>query len=195
MSYKDIYFLVKRKIFSVSKIIFKNKYYDFLMFVYHLRNDKFKGYSLKNNLKFINNIIKKNNINSLIDYGCGKAMYYSDYPFEKKNLDIFLYDPYFIKYKKLPKKKYELLICTDVMEHIQKHEIEESLIKMDNYSIKNLYFSICTRPAKKILPDGQNAHVTLMSKQAWIAIIKKNISKEKKVYIKFDTDETIEEIN
>ena len=31
MSYKDIYFLVKRKIFGVSKIIFKNKYYDFLM--------------------------------------------------------------------------------------------------------------------------------------------------------------------
>ena len=90
-----------------------------------------------------------------------------------------MYDPYFIKYRKLP-KKYELLICTDVMEHIQKHEIEDSLIKMDNYSIKNLYFSICTRPAKKLLPDGQNAHVTLMSKQAWIAIIK-NISKEKNI--------------
>ena len=29
---------------------------------------------------------------------------------------------------------------------------------MDNYSIKNLYFSICTRPAKKILPDGSIVH-------------------------------------
>ena len=57
----------------------------------------------------------------------------------KKNLDIFLYDPYFIRYRKLP-KKYELLICTDVMEHIQKHEIEDSLIKMDNYSIKICIF-------------------------------------------------------
>jgi len=195
MSYRDIYITVKRKIFGFCKLIFRKKYYDFLMFIYHLQKDKFKGYSLKENLSFIDNIIKTNNINSIIDYGCGKAMAYKDYPFEKKKIDIFLYDPYFLKYRKLPKKKFELLICTDVMEHIQKNEIENTLIKMNNYSSKNLYFSICTRPAKKILPDGQNAHVTLMSKNEWMTIIEKNISKEKKVYLRFDNEKNITEIN
>ena len=149
MLYRNIHITVKKKIFSFFKLIFRNKYYDFLMFIYHLKKDKFKGYSLKENLSFIDNIIKTNNINSIMDYGCGKAMSYKDYPFEKKQLDIFLYDPYFFKYRKLPKKKFELLICTDVMEHIQKNEIENTLAKMNKYSSKNLFFSICTRPAKK----------------------------------------------
>ena len=54
-------------------------------------------------------------------------MEYSPNPYNKKKLEIYLFDPYFQKYKKPPIKKYELTICTDVMEHVEEENITNVL--------------------------------------------------------------------
>ena len=103
--------------------------------------------------------------------------YYSDYPFDK-NLEYFCMIPILLSIE-IP-KKIRTFKCIDVMEHIQKREIEDPLIKMDNYSNKNLYFSFVLDQQKNSTRWSKcSCHFT--RKQAWRQL-KKNISQEKKIY-------------
>ena len=70
--------------------------------------DAYNGKSTLIYAKLIKEIIEKNNIKTMLDYGCGKGFYY-DNPFNSNGLnikslrsywkiDIDLYDPCFDKY-------------------------------------------------------------------------------------------------
>ena len=94
----------------------------------------YSGISTRAFADIIKNIIIKNKINSLLDYGCGKAYYYNNEFIlkEKKikslrdhwNIKINLYDPCYEKYNKLPQNKSDLSICVDVLEHIPEEDIK-----------------------------------------------------------------------
>ena len=185
---------LKQKIFNLLRFFFGKYYYHLLLKLMHLKPNTFKGYSLKSNIEYINKIIDKNNINSLLDFGCGKALEYENDPFEKKDLDIFLYDPYFFKHSKLPKTKYDLTICTDVMEHVERDNLEKTLKDINKFTEKVIFFSISTRLAKKSLPDGRNAHVTIMTENEWNKIIRDQIEKNIVIYVRFDDQKEIAKI-
>jgi hypothetical protein len=151
----------------------------------HCKKNAFKGHSLENNIKYLDKIIYDLSINSLMDFGCGKPIFYNPSPY-KKELEIYLYDPYYYKYRVAPLKKYDLVIATDVMEHIEKNNVNNVIQQIISYAKKAIYLSICTRPAKKKLPDGSNAHVNIMSNLQWIKIITKFKKKDLKIFIRFD---------
>jgi nitrogen regulatory protein PII-like uncharacterized protein len=141
---------VKKLLFYFLKKIFKKNYYDFLLYIYHLSPSKFKGYSLKNNLDIINKIIKKYSCNSLLDYGCGKAMLYSKKKiFNQSIKNIYRYDPYNFRFMKRPSCQYDITICTDVMEHIKKKDSNNVIKKISDYTNKVIFYSISTQVAKK----------------------------------------------
>jgi hypothetical protein len=112
-------------------------------------------------------ILKNNNLKSICDYGAGKmnlkkAMHENGY----KNFEYFPYDPVFPEYGK-PSMS-ELVCCIDVMEHIEEEFIENVLNEIRDITINLAYFSIATTPAKKILSDGRNAHITLKPERWWL---------------------------
>jgi hypothetical protein len=97
----------------------------------HKEEDKFRGISLVPFAYDIYNILLHNNCKSILDYGCGKAIPYKenhrDVDPKKKipNFDkplhkwwgideLFLYDPAYPEHDKLPTKKYDMVICTDM---------------------------------------------------------------------------------
>lgn len=179
--------------FKILKPLIGKYYYPLLLNVMHLKKNAFKGHSLENNIKYLNKIIDDFMIESLLDFGCGKPILYTPSPFKKK-LEIYLYDPYYSNYRKLPSKKYDLVIATDVMEHIEKHNVENVIKKIISYANKVVYLSICTRPAKKKLPDGRNAHVNIMKSSEWTEKIKKINYKNIKIFIRFDEEEKLESL-
>ena len=179
---------MKKLLFSILKKIFKSNYYDFLLYIYHLHPLKFKGHSLKNNLDIINKLIEKYSCNSLLDYGCGKAMLYSQKKiFNSSVKKIFRYDPYYLRFIKKPSCQYDITICTDVMEHIKKKDSNNVIKKISDYTNKVIFYSISTQVAKKNLYDGTNAHVNLIKKNEWIKKIKK-FSKNINIYIRFNNE-------
>ena len=182
---------LKQFFFRVLKFFFGKYYYHFLLRIMHLKSNVFKGYSLKPNIDCLNKIIEQDNIETLLDYGCGKALEYQPNPFKNKHLEIYLFDPYYLKYKKRPTKKYDLTICTDVMEHVENKNLVNVIKNISNFTSKSVFFSISTIPAKKILPDGSNAHVTLKKPDQWKEIIKSNMHQTIKIYIRFDKDKTV----
>ena len=191
MVYNELMFNLKIKFFNLLKYFFGKHYYDLLLKLMHLKASTYKGYSLKSNIEYINKIINENNINSLLDYGCGKAMEYNHDLYIKNNLDIFLYDPYFSKYSRSPTSKYDLTVCTDVMEHVERNSLEKTLKNVEKFTKKIVFFSISTRLAKKNLPDGRNAHVTIMKEHEWCKILKDHIKKNIDIYVRFDDKKNV----
>ena len=148
----------------------------------HKEEGKFRGISLVPLVPTLINVIKENNCKTLLDYGCGKAIPYSKKECKsiglKKpvqelcNLDSFdLYDPAYPKYNKLSKKKYDIVVCTDVMEHIAEQDIDWVLKDILSHSKKTVFLNISCQPAlkhfKKGKFKGQNVHVSVFHGTWW----------------------------
>ena len=128
--------------------------------------------------KLIKDIIIKNKINTMLDYGCGKGFYYKN-PSNQNGLkikslknywdiDIDLYDPCFEENSILNENKnYDLVICVDVLEHIPSNDIDWVLEKLLNKTKKYLFINVACHPAIALLPNGKNAHVNINPPKWW----------------------------
>jgi len=105
----------------------------------------------------IGQLIKFSNITTAIDYGCGKARAWKNYNLKQlwKLHDVQLYDPGVDEYALKPATPRDLVICTDVMEHIPEHLVDEVLADICRLANKAVFLNICTRPASKLLVMDQ----------------------------------------
>ena len=177
-------------------------YYDLLDSYKELHKEegKFRGISLVPLVPTLMNITKENNCKTLLDYGCGKAIPYSKKECKsiglKKpvqelcNLDSFdLYDPAYPKYNKLSKKKYDIVVCTDVMEHIAEQDIDYVLKDILSHSKKAVFLNISCQPALKHFKEGkfkgQNVHISVFDGVWWSDKVKNiwNKFKHLKIYM------------
>ena len=159
----------------------------------------FAGYSLAKWINIIKKIIEENNCKSLIDYGCGKAILYNNkitidnikYNNVKdfwKIKDCFLYDPAIDIYDNYPKDKSDIVICTDVIEHIPEEDVITFIDDIYNLAHNSVFIVIATMPASKYFENGKNIHICLKSKDEWKEIFQKFKLKYPKIktYIYFN---------
>lgn len=98
----------------------------------------------------------------VLDYGCGKATLQKGLPFAIQN-----YDPCMHEYAARPKPAV-LVCCTDVLEHVEEDCIDAVIADLRSLTFQVLFVNVATRPAKKTLPDGRNAHILQRSNDWWI---------------------------
>lgn len=139
---------------------------DYIASEYHRLHDanKFSGGCLGRHIPEIKKLIKEYNCKTILDYGCGKA---SAHHKNKLTDSVTLYDPYYTPYSKVPIGSYDMVICTDVMEHIPEDEVGKVLANLINFTDKVLFLSISTKPARKIFSNGENVHLTIQPKEWW----------------------------
>lgn len=101
---------------------------------------------------------------TVLDYGCGKGLLIKSLADKYKDIDFFNYDPAIDEYNHIDKDQYDLLINTDVLEHIPEDSIDEVLKHMHKLS-RNVFFNLHHGPAVYKLPNGENAHCTIQPKQ------------------------------
>lgn len=103
---------------------------------------------------------------TILDYGCGRG--------ELANallpLRVSGYDPGIPGREGMP-KPCDLVVCTDVLEHVEESKIDNVLGHLAALTGKALYLVIATRPANAVLPDGRNAHLLVESPDWWLAKI------------------------
>jgi hypothetical protein len=105
--------------------------------------------------------------NSVIDYGCGKGVILNHLKTNFPDTVWHGYDPAVNEYKNIIDKTYDCVFSTDVLEHIEPQFLDNVLDHMWNLSNKFLWLRIDTRPARKTLQDGRNAHLILEDKSWW----------------------------
>jgi trans-aconitate methyltransferase len=111
-------------------------------------------------------LIDENNISSILDYGCGKgdltSLLKELYPTKK----IVGWDPAFNKIDELP-EKVDMIITTDVLEHIEPELLDHVLTDLINRSQKLVYHFIACYSAVAKLDDGRNAHLIVKTPDWW----------------------------
>jgi hypothetical protein len=114
--------------------------------------------------RFVDKLIENEGYTSTLDYGCGKGMLAT--LLATRNKVVAEYDPA-IPGKDGPPEPAELVVCTDVLEHVEHEHLSEVLCDLRRVTKRKLFFSISTRPANKTLPDGRNAHLIIKPAEWW----------------------------
>jgi hypothetical protein len=157
----------------------------------HSKDESFsRGTALIKHMPYIAQLIQKYEIKSILDYGCGKAIFWKNNVLTWKVMfqwpssiqgRLSLYDPAinedvntFTKGKTelcihntIPAGRSDLVICTDVLEHVPEHNIPSTLDSILIKSRRFVYLNISCYAATKTFPDGTNLHLTLKSPAWW----------------------------
>lgn len=98
---------------------------------------------------------------SILDYGCGKGFLAKAIPYP-----IWEYDPA-VPGKDASPRPADLVVCTDVLEHVEPEKIELVIGDLARCTAKVGYFVIHTGPAKKTYADGRNTHLIQRDDRWW----------------------------
>lgn len=98
----------------------------------------------------------------ILDYGCGKSTLALNLPFT-----INQYDPAIPKFANPPRDA-DIVVCTDVIEHIEPIYLDNVLDHIQALTRKACFITGCTVPAKKTLDDGRNAHLIVKHARWWL---------------------------
>lgn len=135
--------------------------------------------------RLVNCIINKHSVKSVMDFGCGlQHTLLKGITSKNKKIKAVGYDPGItdeqqtellknsIDFNFLP----ELLISNDCLEHVPQEELFQCWEIFNKLSPKYMFIGVCTRPAYLLLPDGSNAHKTVMKGEWWEVQFKNNLT-------------------
>jgi hypothetical protein len=111
---------------------------------------------------FVYGLWKVEGYKTILDWGCGKGVLKQLLP----DLPIAEYDPAIDGKDAIPQPA-ELVVCFDVLEHVEPEYLNAVLRHLQGLTGQKLAFNIATRPANKTLPDGRNAHLSLHDEAWW----------------------------
>lgn len=110
----------------------------------------------------VDGLVRAYAIKSILDYGCGKGTLAKALP----QYGIHEYDPCVVG-KDAPPSPAELVICNDVLEHIEPECIHEVLSDLSRLTQRVGFLVVDVLPAMKFLPDGRNAHILQETESFW----------------------------
>jgi 2-polyprenyl-3-methyl-5-hydroxy-6-metoxy-1,4-benzoquinol methylase len=127
----------------------------------HLSPKKY-GQRGHRHLGVVKSLRKKYKCKTVLDYGCGQGDLSRKAWFAVQN-----YDPAVDEYSQLPAPA-DLVVCTDVLEHIEPELLDNVLSHLQELAVKVGYFVIATRyDTSKTLPDGSNPHKIVRKAEWW----------------------------
>jgi hypothetical protein len=145
----------------------------------HTAASTFAGTALTEHIPGIAKLVQATVATTLLDYGSGKATLYQPAPgadpesrFKSmpawgEDLVVTCYDPGYAPFADAYESQYDGVITTDVLEHIPAEDIQWVLHHLFGHARQFVYAVAACFAAKKILPDGTNAHCTVRTPDWW----------------------------
>jgi hypothetical protein len=109
---------------------------------------------------------------TLLDFGSGKGLYWKNYPWHS-NPELTCYDPAYEPFSKLPESRFDMIMSKDCLEHIPLEQLEECIQWFYKHANKTVVHFICETLATKNLPNGENAHCTVMTVSQYAELFQK----------------------
>ena len=111
-------------------------------------------------------LARDNQCETILDYGSGKGRLAKKAAIH--NVSVTNYDPAVPEFSELP-KPHDLVVCTDVLEHIEPEKIESVIAHLGEVTNRVAFFVIALRMDRsKNLPDGSNPHRLVRDANWWI---------------------------
>ena len=117
----------------------------------------------------IRDVIRSSHHVTVIDYGCGKGLLAKMLMVQCQS-----YDPAIPEFSKLPHPA-DLVVCLDVLEHIEPEFLDNVLDHLVSLAEKQLFVAVSLKEAGRVLRDGRNAHLIVKDPEWWTKqIVKRN---------------------
>lgn len=100
---------------------------------------------------------------TILDYGAGQCTLAKSI----RDKTVLCYDPAIPEISDIPDPA-DLVTCTDCLEHIEPDCLDAVLDDLQRLTLKAVFLVVATRPAKKILADGRNAHLIQEPYSWWL---------------------------
>lgn len=125
-------------------------------------------------IELVGKYIQERDIESVLDFGCGKGAAKEQVAVENPSVKVFGFDPAIEEFSNEP-PPCDLLFSTDVMEHIEPEHLEDVLEFIASKTKHRAILIIATGPAQKSLPDGRNAHLIVENVEWWSKTIERHM--------------------
>lgn len=121
-------------------------------------------------LHIVSELLASTGAKSVLDYGCGKGVLKERLEplWAHAGVRFSEYDPGIKGKDKPPAYTSDIVVCTDVMEHVEPECVHAVLTHIRSLTAKRVLFVISLRPARALLPNGNNAHITLQPPEWWL---------------------------
>lgn len=125
---------------------------------------RYSGYALRD-------VLRRGYLQSVLDYGAGKGTMAQEFP----ELQWTEYDPGIPGKDVKPHvgSRFDLVVCTDVMEHVEGDKVDAVIAELATYTGTVLFVDIACYPTGKLFESGpyagQDLHITLETPEWWIA--------------------------
>ena len=130
-----------------------------------------RGTALLKHIPEISRLCALLGCHNILDYGCGKAWFWNlehwKAMFADKVRHVELYDPAIPEYDDMPSGRFDMVVCTDVIEHIHPEQTDDFLKTIFLFARRCVFLNISTKPAKKTFEDGTNVHINLRTRDQW----------------------------
>ena len=113
----------------------------------------------------VSDVVSQYGVKDILDYGCGKGTLSRTLTFPIRE-----YDPC-IPGKDSPPEPAELVVSTDVLEHIEPDCLNDVLDDIKRLATRAVFLTVATAPAGRILPDGRNAHLIVEPASWWLPLL------------------------
>ena len=104
---------------------------------------------------------------TILDYGAGKGSLGKALRITELYKEVVDYDPAILEFQAKPDKQFDLVVCTDVAEHIEPEYLDAFLTNLFEYSRLGCFMLISCEDTKVKLSDGRSAHLTVKSPKWW----------------------------
>lgn len=149
----------------------------------------FAGSSLFPHVERIRRLAAAHGASTLLDYGAGKGLQYartigeirrSGVPYaipgdapgglslpDYWGVQVACYDPAYPPFALRPEGRFDGVVCTDVLEHCPAEDVDWIVAELFESARRFVFAHVAVSAAKKRLPNGENAHVTVRSPGWW----------------------------
>ncbi|MBP6096271.1 MAG: class I SAM-dependent methyltransferase [Methyloversatilis sp.] len=144
---------------------------------YRILHQTNPGYGASS-IKFIEEIslfIEHLRPRKVLDFGCGKGTLIHELTRRYPEVTFVGYDPAIPGREHLPDEAFDLVINTDVLEHIPEQTLPEVVKKISTLS-QNVYFNLHHAATRTILPNGENAHCTIKPPEWYHALMRNHFN-------------------
>jgi hypothetical protein len=113
--------------------------------------------------RLVRHLVDQYRLADVLDYGCGKQSLAR----ALIGISVRGYDPSIVELSATPMPA-DLVVCSDVLEHVEPAHVDAVLDDVVRCTRRIAFLVIATRPARKILADGRNAHLSQMPASRWL---------------------------
>lgn len=104
---------------------------------------------------------------TVLDYGAGEGTLKEYLTSEMHSLAVFEYDPGIPEKQEMPEGRFDFVVSTDVLEHVEPDCIDAVLDECFDKAQFGVFHHIARSPTGHKLPDGRDYHILLRSHEWW----------------------------